>query len=75
MLVDRTVGILNDEPIDIYVNPTFLPAVPEFVIKLALGEFGSVVLEGQRVLPKRLLDMGFQFQYPSAKEALEDLLQ
>ncbi|MCX5646009.1 MAG: DUF1080 domain-containing protein [Phycisphaerae bacterium] len=27
MLVDRTVGILNNEPIDIYVNPTFLPAV------------------------------------------------
>jgi len=27
MLVDRTVGILNHEPIDIYVNPTFLPAV------------------------------------------------
>lgn len=26
-LVDRTVGILNNEPIDIYVNPTFLPAV------------------------------------------------
>jgi hypothetical protein len=25
-LVDRTVRILNDEPIDIYVNPTFLPA-------------------------------------------------
>ncbi len=28
-LVDRTVGILNHEPIDIYVNPTFLPAVLE----------------------------------------------
>jgi hypothetical protein len=26
MLVDRTVGILSNEPIDIYVNPTFLPA-------------------------------------------------
>lgn len=25
MLVERTVGILNNEPIDIYVNPTFLP--------------------------------------------------
>jgi histidinol phosphatase-like PHP family hydrolase len=25
MLVDRTVKILSDEPIDIYVNPTFLP--------------------------------------------------
>jgi len=27
MLVEKTVGILNNEPIDIYVNPTFLPAV------------------------------------------------
>ena len=27
LLVDRTVGILNNEPIDIYVNPTFLPDV------------------------------------------------
>ena len=27
MLVEKTVGILNHEPIDIYVNPTFLPAV------------------------------------------------
>ncbi len=26
-LVERTVGILEREPIDIYVNPTFLPAV------------------------------------------------
>lgn len=26
-LVDRTVGILEHEPIDIYANPTFLPAV------------------------------------------------
>jgi len=26
MLVERTVGILTKEPIDIYVNPTFLPA-------------------------------------------------
>jgi hypothetical protein len=26
-LVERTVGILNNEPIDIYVNPTFLPDV------------------------------------------------
>jgi histidinol phosphatase-like PHP family hydrolase len=26
MLLGKTVGILNNEPIDIYVNPTFLPA-------------------------------------------------
>ena len=27
MLVEKTVGILENEPIDIYVNPTFLPEV------------------------------------------------
>lgn len=27
MLVEKTVGILENEPIDIYVNPTYLPAV------------------------------------------------
>jgi histidinol phosphatase-like PHP family hydrolase len=27
MLVARTLAILNEEPIDIYVNPTFLPEV------------------------------------------------
>jgi hypothetical protein len=26
-LVDRTVGILNNEPVDIFANPTFLPAL------------------------------------------------
>jgi uncharacterized protein (TIGR01777 family) len=56
-------------------RPTFLPAVPGFVIKLAMGEFGSVLLEGQRVLPKRLMDMNFRFEYPTLKEALEELVE
>ncbi|MGB9698018.1 MAG: TIGR01777 family oxidoreductase, partial [Thermodesulfobacteriota bacterium] len=44
-------------------RPSFLPA-PGFLVKLVLGEFGSVILKGQRVIPRRLLDNGFQFQYP-----------
>lgn len=55
-------------------RPTFMPAVPGFVIKLKMGEFGSVLLNGQKVLPKRLLDMGFSFQFSNIDEALEDLL-
>jgi len=55
-------------------KPTFLPAVPGFILRMIMGEFGSVLLEGQRVLPKRLLDTGFQFNFPEIKEALEDLL-
>jgi len=55
-------------------KPTFMPAVPGFMLRLIMGEFGSVLLEGQKVLPSRLLDMGFRFKFPEIKEALQDLL-
>ena len=55
-------------------KPTFMPAVPGFMIRMVMGEFGSVLLEGQRVLPKRLLDAGFRFKFPKIKKALRDLL-
>ncbi len=48
-------------------------AAPGFMIRLALGEFGSVILEGQRVMPRRLLDGGFVFRYPEIDEALRSL--
>ena len=44
-------------------RPSFMPA-PAFMIKLLFGEFGSVILKGQRVVPRRLLESGFSFQYP-----------
>jgi len=53
-------------------RPSIIPA-PGFMIRLALGEFGSVILEGQRVVPRRLLDGGFVFQYPEINEALRSL--
>lgn len=55
-------------------KPTFMPAVPGFVMKLMMGEFGSVLLEGQKALPKKLIDSGFRFRYPEMKEALGELL-
>lgn len=51
----------------------FLP-VPGFVLKLLLGGFGGALLEGQRAMPKTLLDAGFQFQFPHLEDALRDLL-
>lgn len=56
-------------------RPVILPAVPAMAIKLSMGEFGTTVLEGQRVLPKRLLASGFSFQFPELKGALENLLK
>jgi uncharacterized protein (TIGR01777 family) len=54
-------------------RPSFVPA-PGFMIKLVLGEFGSVILEGQRVIPKRLVKDGFTFKYPDIGEALENIV-
>ena len=54
-------------------RPSFFPA-PGFMIKLVLGEFGSVILEGQRVLPRQLLKHGFTFQYPDIEKALQNIL-
>lgn len=56
-------------------KPTFMPAVPAFLIKLTLGEFGSMLLQGQKVLPGKLREAGFHFSFPELKRALEDLLQ
>jgi len=55
--------------------PTFLPPVPGFMLRLMKGEFGSVILRGARVLPRKLLDAGFRFRYPTLQEALADILK
>ncbi|MBU1274243.1 MAG: TIGR01777 family oxidoreductase [Proteobacteria bacterium] len=54
-------------------RPAFLPA-PGFAVRLAMGEMGSVVLTGQRVIPQALMRAGFSFQFPELEGALRDLL-
>lgn len=54
-------------------RPYWLPA-PSFALKIVLGEMSTIILTGQRAVPKRLLEMGFQFQYPGLRQALENLL-
>jgi len=54
-------------------RPSFIPS-PGFIIRLMLGEFGSVLLKGQRVIPRRLLDAGFTFTYPTIEEGLKSII-
>jgi uncharacterized protein (TIGR01777 family) len=54
-------------------KPTFMPAVPAFLLRLLLGEFSTVLLKGQKVVPKRLANLGFQFRFRDLRGALEDL--
>lgn len=53
---------------------TLIPVLPAFLIKAILGEFSDVFLKGQRVIPRRLLDQGFRFQYPQLEGCLTNLL-
>jgi uncharacterized protein (TIGR01777 family) len=55
-------------------RPSFVRA-PGFMIKLVLGEFGSVILEGQRVVPRRLLENGFVFRYPEIEKAIGSIVK
>lgn len=55
-------------------RPAFLP-VPAPALKLALGEMSTVLLDGQRALPRRLQELGFEFNHPALEGALEDLLK
>jgi NAD dependent epimerase/dehydratase family enzyme len=54
-------------------RPSWLP-VPSFALEALLGDGAMVVLEGQQVLPKCLLSYGFNYQYPTVKQALEAIL-
>jgi len=55
-------------------RPYFLPRVPGFALKLALGELSSILLEGSRADNQRLLSTGFQFQHPILEGALRGVL-
>jgi uncharacterized protein (TIGR01777 family) len=48
--------------------------VPPFAVRLALGQMSSLLLEGQRAVPQRLLEQGFEFRFPTIHAALQDLL-
>ncbi len=54
-------------------RPSFVPS-PGFIIRILLGEFGSILLKGQRVIPRRLLDTGFTFTYPNIEEGLKSII-
>ena len=55
-------------------RPALLPA-PSFPIKMIFGEMSTIVLDGQRVMPERLIKQGFKFRYADVETALRDLLQ
>jgi hypothetical protein len=53
-------------------RPAFLPT-PAFGLRLLLGEVSGAITKGQRVLPKRALELGYRFQHPEVGAALREI--
>ncbi len=55
-------------------RPTILP-MPTIAVKLLMGQMGEeLLLSGKRVIPKKVLDAGYQFQYEELEKALLNIL-
>ncbi|NOS55906.1 MAG: TIGR01777 family protein [Cyclobacteriaceae bacterium] len=55
-------------------KPLWLPPIPDFIMKLILGEMAGMVLNGSKVSSAKIQKAGFQFKYTDLKEALKNLL-
>lgn len=54
-------------------RPAAFP-VPAFALRALFGKGADALLEGQKALPRRLLESGFTFRFPTLGSALDDLL-
>ena len=85
---DHVAGVLNAVAPEVVTNERFTkdyagvlwrPAIlptPSFAINCIFGqERGKLLLEGQKVIPKRTLELGYKFQYPELKPALADIVK
>tara|TARA_R110000851_G_scaffold298770_1_gene454480 strand:+ start:192869 stop:193777 length:909 start_codon:yes stop_codon:yes gene_type:complete len=55
-------------------SPLWMPNIPDFAIKLLLGEMSVLVLEGQLVSSQKVEKLGYPFKYYNLENALQDLL-
>lgn len=86
MAIDRIDGPLNGCAPNPVTNETFTHAlgdalhrpakipVPTFALRAMLGEGADILLRGQRVLPERVEELGYRFEYAELTTALTNLL-
>lgn len=53
-------------------RPAIFPT-PKLLLRTGLGEMSSLITEGQYVLPRKLQDANYQFNYPTLEGALENI--
>lgn len=64
---------LVKEIAEVLKKPLILPNIPQFVMKLALGEMAYLLFASQRVSSKKIEAAGFEFAYPNITSALRNI--
>ena len=54
-------------------KPVFLPNIPQFIMKLILGEMSYLLFSSKNLSSEKLQKLGFKFQFPDINKALADL--
>jgi uncharacterized protein len=57
------------------LNRPAIFTVPEFVLKIALGEASSLLLQSPQVNPERLQNEGFTFRFPDIRSTIKGIIQ
>ena len=56
-------------------KPLWLPNIPQWFMKLILGEMSSLLFTNKNIKPQRALELGFQFNYDTADKAINEILR
>lgn len=56
-------------------RPFWMPSVPEFMLKILVGEMAPMLLADQNISAKKIISSGFKFQFPNAQDAIMELLK
>lgn len=56
-------------------RPLFLPNIPQFMMKLILGEMSILLFNNKKIIPKRTLEVGFKFEFPTIELALKNIIK
>ncbi len=56
----------------VWRRPSFM-RLPGFILRAVLGEQATLMLDGQRAVPVRLMESGYRFRFPDILSALQDL--
>ena len=65
--------VFSDELASAYRRPRVM-CMPAFIVNLMFGEVAELLVYGQHVIPKKLLDAGYTFDYPNLSQALKNLI-